>query len=174
MAKRSSKIPDFETALAELEALVEKMEQGDLSLDESLQQFERGVQLTDLRRAVLSIIWQSHSAIGAYDILDRLREMGRRAAPVTVYRALDFLIANGLVHRLTSQNAYLGCDHPDQSHDAQILICRLCGAAGEVSAPAITAAIEKTAAASGFRIEAPVVEITGICPRCAEPKGPAR
>ena len=135
---------------------------------------ERGVQLTDLRRAVLSIIWQSHSAIGAYDILDRLREMGRRAAPVTVYRALDFLIANGLVHRLTSQNAYLGCDHPDQSHDAQILICRLCGAAGEVSAPAITAAIEKTAAASGFRIEAPVVEITGICPRCTEPKGPAR
>jgi Fur family zinc uptake transcriptional regulator len=131
---------------------------------------ERGTQLTELRRAVLSIVWQSHSAIGAYDILDRLHDMGRRAAPVTVYRALDFLMANGLVHRLTSQNAYLGCDHPEETHNAQILICRLCGAAGEVSAAAITAAIEKTAAESGFRIEAPVVEITGICPRCIEPK----
>jgi Fur family transcriptional regulator, zinc uptake regulator len=134
---------------------------------------EHGTQLTDLRRAVLSVIWQSHSAIGAYDILDRLREAGRRAAPVTVYRALDFLMANGLVHRLSSQNAYIGCDHPEVSHNAQILICRLCGTAGEVSAPAITAAIEKTAAESGFRIEAPVVEITGICPRCAEPNGHA-
>lgn len=131
---------------------------------------ERGVRLTVLRRAVLKIVWESHSPIGAYDILDRLREAGRRAAPVTVYRALDFLIANRLVHRLASQNAYLGCDQPEESHGAQFLICRVCGAAGEIHDGAIADAIAKSAAESGFRVEAPVVEVTGLCPRCDGPK----
>ncbi|MGD8808426.1 MAG: Fur family transcriptional regulator [Gammaproteobacteria bacterium] len=126
----------------------------------------RGVRLTALRRAVLKIVWESHSPIGAYDILDRLRDAGRRAAPVTVYRALDFLMANRLVHRLASQNAYLGCDHPGEVHGAQFLICRACGAAGEIHDDAIAAAIAQSAAETGFRVEAPVVEITGLCPRC--------
>jgi len=130
----------------------------------------RGVRLTALRRAVLQIVWESHSPIGAYDILDRLRDAGRRAAPVTVYRALDFLMANRLVHRLASQNAYLGCDHPEESHGAQFLICRACGAAGEIHDTAIADAIARSAAETGFRIEAPVVEITGLCPRCDAPK----
>lgn len=130
----------------------------------------RGVRLTALRRAVLKIILESHSPIGAYDILDRLRDTGRRAAPVTVYRALDFLMANRLVHRLASQNAYLGCDHPEESHGAQFLICRVCGAAGEIHDGAIAAAIAKSAAETGFRVEAPVVEITGLCPRCDSQK----
>jgi len=131
---------------------------------------ERGTRLTDLRRAVLEAVWESHSPIGAYDILDRLRDTGRRAAPVTVYRTLDFLMANRLVHRLASRNAYLGCDHPEENHGAQFFICRGCGIAGEVHDTEITAAIAKSAAESGFRIEAPVVEITGLCPRCRTPK----
>ena len=130
---------------------------------------DRGVRLTPLRRAVLKIVWESHSPIGAYDILDRLRDAGRRAAPVTVYRALDFLMDNRLVHRLASQNAYLGCDHPEESHGAQFLICRACGTAGELHDGAIAAAISRSAEASGFSIEAPVVEITGLCPRCQTP-----
>ena len=101
---------------------------------------------------------------------DRLRDTGRRAAPVTVYRALDFLIANRLAHRLASQNAYLGCDHPEESHGAQFLICRRCGTTGELNDSEIAAAIAKSAEETGFRIEAPVVEITGLCPRCRAPK----
>jgi len=127
---------------------------------------ERGSRFTDLRRAVLQIVWESHNPIGAYDILDRLRADGRKAAPVTVYRTLDFLMANRLVHRLASQNAYLGCDHPEETHGAQFFICRACGIAGEVHDSAITAAIARSAAETGFRVEAPVVEITGLCPRC--------
>lgn len=126
----------------------------------------RGTRLTDLRRAVLQIVWESHNPIGAYDILDRLREAGRKAAPVTVYRTLDFLMANRLVHRLASQNAYLGCDHPEETHGAQFFICRGCGVAGEVHDDAIAAAIARSAEETGFRIEAPVVEITGLCPGC--------
>lgn len=131
---------------------------------------DRGSRLTDLRRAVLQIVWESHSPIGAYDILDRLRAGGRKAAPVTVYRALDFLMANRLVHRLASRNAYLGCDHPEETHGAQFFICRACGVAGEVHDIAITAAIAQSAAESGFRVEAPVVEISGLCPSC-DPSG---
>jgi Fur family zinc uptake transcriptional regulator len=131
---------------------------------------DRGSRLTDLRRTVLRIVWESHSPIAAYDILDRLREAGRRAAPVTVYRTLDFLMANRLVHRLASRNAYLGCDCPEESHGAQFFICRACGVAGEVHDTAITAAIARSAAETGFRVEAPVVEITGLCPGC-DPSG---
>jgi len=126
----------------------------------------KGLRWTDLRRSVLEIIWQSHRPIGAYDILDRLKERGRRAAPMTVYRTLDFLMENQLVHRLTSQNAYIGCDHPEEPHRGQFLICRTCGVVGELSDARIVAAIKKTAASNGFSVEAPVVEVTGLCRDC--------
>ena len=76
-----------------------------------------GVRLTDLRRRVLELVWQSHKPLGAYDILAVLSEQdGRRAAPPTVYRALDFLLENGLVHRIASLNAFIGCNHPGHAH----------------------------------------------------------
>jgi Fur family zinc uptake transcriptional regulator len=128
---------------------------------------DKGLRLTPLRRAVLEIVWQSHSPIGAYDILEKLREAGRRAAPMTVYRALDFLMDNRFVHRLASQNAYLGCDHPEEAHRGQFLICRICGVVGELSDSRITAAIGETAAEAGFAVEAPVVEVAGLCRGCA-------
>jgi len=124
---------------------------------------------TNLRRSVLEIIWQSHRPIGAYDILDRLKERGRRAAPMTVYRTLDFLMENQLVHRLTSQNAYIGCDHPEEAHRGQFLICRTCGVVGELSDAGIVAAIKETAETTGFSVETPVVEVTGLCRDCIEP-----
>ena len=135
---------------------------------------QNGLRLTDLRRSVLEIIWQSHRPIGAYDILDRLKDGGRRAAPMTVYRTLDFLMENQLVHRLTSQNAYIGCDHPEESHRGQFLICRTCGVVGELSDARIMTAIKETAATTGFSVEAPVVEVTGLCRDCAGPDGAGR
>ena len=77
---------------------------------------ERGVRLTVLRKRVLEIVWQSHRPLGAYAILDVLAADGRRAAPPTVYRALDFLQENGLVHRIASMNAFVGCPMPDRRH----------------------------------------------------------
>lgn len=135
---------------------------------------ENGLRLTDLRRSVLEIIWQSHRPIRAYDILDRLKDRGRRAAPMTVYRTLDFLMENQLVHRLTSQNAYIGCDHPEEAHRGQFLICRTCGVVGELSDARIMTAIKETAATTGFSVEAPVVEVTGLCRDCVEPDGAGR
>lgn len=129
---------------------------------------DKGLRLTALRRAVFEIVWQSHSPIGAYDILERLQASGRRAAPMTVYRALDFLMENRLVHRLASQNAYLGCDNPEEAHRGQFLICRTCGTVGEISDRRIAAAIGETAAEAGFAVESPVVEVGGLCRRCAD------
>ena len=132
---------------------------------------DRGLRLTALRRAVLKIIWAGHHPAGAYEILDRLKMQGRSAAPMTVYRALDFLIEHGLVHRLASRNAFVGCDHPGDRHRSQFLICRNCETVAEMADARVTAAIRTTAAATGFAIEAPLVEVTGLCGDCVAAAG---
>src|ERR1700748_1079930 len=108
---------------------------------------ERGARLTAVRRKVLALVWQSHAPVGAYDLLARLNKGGGRVAPIAVYRALDFLMAQGLVHRIASLNAYIGCAHVDpkraglkqKSHDhaAQFLICKDCGSAAELESSAL-------------------------------------
>ncbi|RMN79710.1 Zinc uptake regulation protein, partial [Pseudomonas syringae pv. papulans] len=115
---------------------------------------KQGLRLTTLRRRVLELVWQSHKPLGAYDILAVLSdEDGRRAAPPTVYRALDFLLENGLVHRIASLNAFTGCNHPTHAHQGQFLICRLCHAAIELQHPAISNAVVDAAAGVGFAVE---------------------
>jgi Fur family transcriptional regulator, zinc uptake regulator len=126
----------------------------------------RHVRLTEQRRRVLEIVASSHAAIGAYDIMDRLATSGRRPAPITVYRALDFLIDQGLVHRLASLNAYIACLHASAEHGAQFLICRDCGTIGEMTSPAVDRAIVRAASSAGFAVALPVVEVSGVCAHC--------
>ena len=128
---------------------------------------KRGARLTALRRRVLEIVWQSHKPLGAYTILEVLTADGRSAAPPTVYRALDFLVAHGLVHKLASLNAFVGCPAPGHVGTSQFLICRHCGVTAEVDDQAVEAAIDNTAAAHGFRPVGYMVEISGLCPTCA-------
>lgn len=126
-----------------------------------------GVRLTALRKRVLELVWQSHKPLGAYDILAVLSEEdGRKAAPPTVYRALDFLQENGLVHRIASLNAFIGCAHPQQAHQGQFLICRACHAAIELQQSTISQAIEASAAEVGFSVESQMVEVVGLCGTC--------
>lgn len=127
----------------------------------------RGARLTDIRRHVLELIWQRHEPIGAYDLLDELRATHRRAAPPTVYRALDFLMENGLVHRIESLNAYVGCPHPEQAHSGQFLICRNCGSIGELDDPEIADSVRERAARQGFQAERQTIEVRGLCGDCA-------
>jgi len=126
-----------------------------------------GLRLTALRRRVLELVWQSHKPLGAYDILAVLSDQdGRRAAPPTVYRALDFLLENGLVHRIASLNAFIGCNHPEHAHQGQFLICRECHVALELEQPAISQAIVQSAADVGFKVEGQTVEVVGLCSAC--------
>jgi Fur family zinc uptake transcriptional regulator len=131
---------------------------------------EQGLRLTAMRRRVLEILWQRHGAMGAYDILDVLAEDGDRPAPMAVYRALDFLIDAGLVHKLNSLNAFIGCAAPAEDHDAQFLICERCGTAAEIEGAPITKAVDQAAKSEGFDVRQRVVEISGVCPHC-QPAG---
>lgn len=128
----------------------------------------RGVRLTPLRRQVLELVWRSHDPVGAYPILDALRQKGRRAAPPTVYRALEFLTEQGLVHRIASRNAYMGCADPEHAHASQFLICARCGAASELTDGRIQGAIGARARSVGFRVQHLMVEVIGLCPTCSK------
>lgn len=127
----------------------------------------RGLRLTPSRRRVLEIVWRQHGPIGAYDILAELAKEREKAAPPTVYRALEFLIAAGLVHRIDSLNAYLGCEDPARAHIAQFLVCRACQRVAEVDDPTIEKVLIDRARSVGFRIEPTSLEITGLCSECS-------
>jgi Fur family zinc uptake transcriptional regulator len=128
----------------------------------------RGARLTPLRRRVLELVWGEHKPVGAYDILELLSSRGRQAAPVAVYRALAFLMAQGFVHRIASRNAYVGCGQPQARHAAQFLICDTCDAVAELSDRRIEHAILEGAERTGFAVSRPVVEVQGICPACRD------
>ena len=133
---------------------------------------KRGVRLTPLRRRVLELIWGGHQPMGAYAILDVLRGENRKAAPPTVYRALEFLAAHRLIHRIESLNAYIGCVQPDRPHAGQFLICQSCGTTAELDDAGIVAAVGRGARRLGFEALHQTVEVAGLCPECKD--APAR
>tara|TARA_R110001583_G_scaffold22238_1_gene83542 strand:+ start:16208 stop:16702 length:495 start_codon:yes stop_codon:yes gene_type:complete len=126
---------------------------------------QRKQRFTALRKRVFELVWQQHKPIRAYEVLSRLQQDGR-AAPPTVYRALDFLLELGLIHRIESLNAYVGCSTPGQKHTEQFLICTRCDAFTELNSALINKAINESATQSGFKIKQQMIEITGICPNC--------
>lgn len=128
---------------------------------------ERHVRLTPQRRRVLEIIAASHAAIGAYDILGRLGGEGHAPAPVSVYRALEFLQRHDLVHRVESLNAYVACVMAGSRHPGQFLICRRCRTVAEMNSPVIEEAIATGARSVGFSVIEPVVEVGGVCLTCS-------
>lgn len=126
----------------------------------------QGARLTSLRRRVLELVWQSHRPVGAYAVLDQLKREHRSAAPPTVYRALDFLLEQGLVHRIQSLNAFVGCAQPDAVHRGFFLICTDCGDAIEVEDNGVDGAITRSAKRFGFDVQSRTIEAAGLCPEC--------
>ncbi len=128
---------------------------------------QRGVRLTPVRRRALEILLEAHRAMGAYEVLERLAADGFGHQPPVAYRALDFLVENGLVHRIRRLNAFAACMHPGVAHAPVFLICRSCDAVAETGGDAVRAALEQVATAQGFVIERANVEALGLCPACA-------
>ena len=126
-----------------------------------------GRSFTRLRRRVLELVWSSHGPVGAYDLLDSLRVDHKSAAPPTVYRALEFLMDSGLIHRIESLNAYIGCGSPQHKHVGQFLICRNCSAVAELDDPGISRSVLARAGTLGFQVEQQTIEVKGLCPICA-------
>lgn len=134
---------------------------------------ERGVQFTALRREVLDAVVSSEKPPGAYDIAETLTRPGRRVAPVSVYRALDFLMELGLVHRIASRNAFVPCVHAHgASENVVFLICRTCGAIDEMTSPEVESSLGKTLKRAGFTPAHSILEVEGDCGACRE-KGKA-
>lgn len=128
---------------------------------------ETGVRLTPVRRKTLEILLDDHRALGAYQVLDQLREAGFGSQPPVAYRALDFLVSNGMAHRIERLNAFVACAHPRSRHVPAFMICRLCASVAEAQAAPSRGALGAAARAAGFQIEQTVVEAEGICPACA-------
>ena len=127
---------------------------------------ERGVRLTEQRKSVLRLLCASDKPMGAYELLDRMRGVVKNPAPPTVYRALDFLLEQGLVHKLESLHAYVGCTHPDHPHASQFLICDGCGEVTEVEDASVAESLRAAGQARGFRTKRPIVEVLGTCAQC--------
>jgi len=127
----------------------------------------RKERLTPIRRRALEALLASHQPLGAYELIDRLAVRGTRPAPITVYRALDFLREQGLVHRIESRNAFFACVHNHDSSDPVVfLICEKCGTVGEAASAAVAETIKSASRAAGFSPKTPVIEISGICAHC--------
>jgi Fur family zinc uptake transcriptional regulator len=108
--------------------------------------------------------------LSAYEILDQLRSSLKNPAPPTVYRALDFLLEQGLAHRLESLHAFIGCTHPEHPHASQFLICSDCGSVDEMHSEAFAQSLRTTEQSTGFQTRRPVVELLGTCAQCAHRK----
>jgi Fur family zinc uptake transcriptional regulator len=127
---------------------------------------ERKQRFTEIRRRVLELVCSHRQPVGAYALLDDFRKEGRSAAPPTVYRALDFLQQQGLVHRLATNNTYIACAHPDKSHEGVFLVCNGCGCTQELHSQGIIKTLQHNAAEFNFQVQHAAVEITGLCQRC--------
>jgi Fur family transcriptional regulator, zinc uptake regulator len=129
---------------------------------------ERGLRLTPLRAEVLRLVAEADGPVKAYDLLDRMKESRGNAAPPTVYRALDFLLAHGFVHRLASVNAFIGCHHPrSRQHSVPFLICDRCQATVELEDEETARRLESQARAHGFQPQAQTLEVHGLCAQCS-------
>ncbi len=127
---------------------------------------DHGLRFTPVRRRVLEILLADHRALGAYDILDVLAAEGLGAQPPVAYRALEFLVGNGMAHRIERLNAYAACAHPGRPHAPAFLICRTCRMVAEADTGPIEDRLEDAAHAAGFTIERIAVELEGLCPAC--------
>ena len=124
---------------------------------------------TPVRRRVLEILLQEHQALGAYEILDVLRQEGLGAQPPVAYRALDFLVTHGFAHRIEKLNAFVACTHPGEDHAPAFLICRDCNGVAEAQGAKV--ALDESARQSGFAIERATLEFEGLCPNCQTETG---
>jgi Fur family transcriptional regulator, zinc uptake regulator len=129
---------------------------------------KHGAQFTELRRSVLNLILEADGPLTAYQLLDRLKETRKSAVPPTIYRALDFLIEQGLIHKIERLNAFISCTERDHDHHAvQFLICGRCGTVAEIEDHAISKALERAAERQGFHPKNAVVELDGTCADCS-------
>lgn len=126
------------------------------------------LRFTTVRRRTLGILLESHAAMGAYEVLERLNQEGLGSKPPIAYRALSFLQENGFIHRIERLNAFVACSHPGSKHHPAFLICTDCGNVAEAAVSPNADALSRTAQQNGFQIEHKTIEAEGQCPGCLQ------
>ena len=127
----------------------------------------KGLRLTEIRKRVLQLVAAEDKPVKAYDLLSQLGdERGRSTAPPTVYRALEFLLEHGFVHKIESLNAFVSCPHPQQPHRTQFLICDACQLTVELDDPVLDRQLQEQARKQGFQADRQLVEVHGLCAQC--------
>lgn len=129
---------------------------------------KEGLRLTPIRRRVLELIVQADKPIKAYDLLDQLKVEHAGAAPPTIYRALDFLLAHHFIHRIETLNAFVSCMHPEHPHEGQFLICNRCHQVVEIEDKVLNERLSQAAQSEGFTPSHQVLEIYGCCDDCQD------
>lgn len=127
---------------------------------------QNGLRFTPIRQKVFKLVWLNHAPIAAYHLLKLLRQEKDNAEATTVYRALDFLLENHLIHKIQSLNAYIGCEHPGNHHVSQFLICTQCQQVSELENQEISQTIEKQTRTLHFNIDHQTIELMGVCESC--------
>ncbi len=126
----------------------------------------RGASLTAIRREVLELLYRSPTGVKAYDLLAQIREVRPGASPPTIYRALDFLIEQGLAHKIGRMNLFVACRHASHQIPSLFLVCPKCSGVTELQEQSVMSALSTSLAAAGHRLESPEVEISALCPTC--------
>jgi Fur family zinc uptake transcriptional regulator len=126
----------------------------------------RGARMTPVRRRVLELILRADQPTKAYVLLGKLEEERGKLGPPTVYRALDFLLAHKLIHKIETSNAFVACGDAEHSHQSQFVICEDCGVTEEIQDDEIVASLRRLGESRGFAVKRQVIEARGICPAC--------
>ena len=133
----------------------------------------RGARMTPVRRRVLELILQAEQPAKAYALLAQLEEERGKLGPPTIYRALEFLLAHKLVHKVETSNAFVACGDVEHSHESQFMICEDCGATEELRDDEIVRSLRRLGEGRGFAVERQVIEARGLCPACRTGQGQA-
>jgi Fur family zinc uptake transcriptional regulator len=126
----------------------------------------RGARLTPLRRHVFELILGADQPTRAYALLGQLEQERGKLGPPTVYRALDFLLAHKLIHKVETSNAFVACEDVEHKHESQFMICEDCGATEEIRDDEIVRSLRRLGEGRGFAVERQVIEARGLCPAC--------
>lgn len=142
-----------------------------LCIDDALQAAEeicsqREIRLTKQRKRILELVWREHKPVKAYDLLSQFQQEDPAAKPATIYRSLDFLQENGLIHKIHRLNAYIGCVHPNHGEPYFILICTQCNTVFEHGCQSYTNLIKEIETEQHFQCTNTIVEIEGLCKAC--------
>ncbi len=126
------------------------------------------LKLTPVRRKVYELLLEQQRGLGAYRILDLLRDSGFKSQPPVAYRALDFLVEIGFVHRIESQNSFFACTRPGEHHSPVFMICKKCESVSEATSSTSMSELSNSLKETGFEMEQTVIEAAGVCSSCAD------